>query len=276
MSDQNNAAPAALSATVLLLRDGDDGLEVLMVERHREIDFASGALVFPGGRLDPGDTDQEARALCTGVDALSDDEVGLRICGIRETFEEAGVLLAREIGQQDVLGGPRADQIRETYRSAVHAGEIELREVAAREGLRLACDQMVPFAHWITPAISPKRFDTMFYITEAPASQLASHDHIESVDSLWVTPAAALKEQAQGNRTIVFATRLNLAKLGESTTVAAATTNAQTSNIVTVEPTVDVAEGGRVFNVPAEAGYGGDAFFDPIIPDWDPRGAVEK
>lgn len=273
MTDPQDAAhaPAALSATVLLLRDQPSGLEVLMVERNRQIDFASGALVFPGGRLDPGDTKPAVRALCDGVESLSDEMVGLCICGIRETFEEAGVLLAREAGVSSLLGGKRADEIRDRYRTGLLAGEVELYEVADTEGLRLACDQMIPFAHWVTPKISPKRFDTMFYLAKAPTAQLATHDQIESVDSVWISPDTALEDQSEGRRTIVFATRLNLVKLGGSPSVETAIATAQKSKIVTVEPTVDLAERGRIFRIPADAGYGGDAFFDPIVPDWDLR-----
>jgi len=82
------------SATIMLLRDGDTGLEVFMVKRHHQIDFASGALVFPGGKLAAGDRDPALRALCDGAEALTDDELALRAGAIREAFEESGILLA--------------------------------------------------------------------------------------------------------------------------------------------------------------------------------------
>ena len=259
MPDQS-PVPANPSATVLLLRDGENGLEVFMVERHRKIDFASGALVFPGGKLDPADA---ALARARPADGLTPEETAFRLCGIRETFEEAGILLARDEAGGPLVGGARLDHLQDRYRDKLHANEISLGDIQAAEGIHYACDHMTPFAHWITPKVAPKRFDTMFYLAAAPDEQLGDHDGRESVDSVWITPAQALADQAAGKRSIVFATRLNLEKLGRASAVDEAFANAAGEALVTVEPTMEDADGGRIFRIPAEAGYGGSEFFEP-------------
>ena len=155
--------PARLAATVLMVRDGGSGLEVFMVKRHRQIEFASGALVFPGGAVDPGDGEIAAAR-------FDDRERAMRIAAVRETFEESGVLLARARGAAGWLAGERAGKI-----AAKHGGRA-FTEIVAAENLELGLDALILFAHWITPKGLPKRFDTHFYIVAAPADQVARHD----------------------------------------------------------------------------------------------------
>ncbi len=259
---------ALLSATVLLLRDGAAGLEVFMVERHRQVDFASGALVFPGGKLDPADAHPEVFAVTDGRDGLEDDEVALRLCGIRETFEEAGVLLARDAPGGTYLGPKRTTELADKYREPLHHNEMSLRDVVATETLTFAADAMIPFAHWITPRQSPKRFDTMFYLAAAPEGQLAGHDHRETVDSVWIRPEDALADAEAGRRTVVIATRLNVAMLGESKTVEEAIEAARTRPIVSVEPGMELTDDGFIFHIPAEAGYGVTEVREYRKPSW--------
>ena len=245
------------SATVLLLRDGVHGLEVFMVLRNAGIDFAGGALVYPGGKSDPADRTEETAALCDGVEDLDLVEIGNRVCGIRETFEEAGFLLAREKAGGTLVSGDRYLKLGKRYRKAVHAGLLTMRDLAAREGLTLACDLMVPFARWITPPRSPKRFDTWFFLARVPEGQSGSHDQKEAVDSLWISPDAALKGAADRIYNIVFATRCNLAKVGRGATVVEVLETAQREQIVPVEPDVTILDDNRVsFKIPVEAGYG--------------------
>ena len=246
------------SATVLLLRDSPSGLEVFMVTRNAGIDFAGGALVFPGGKFDSEDFVPETAEYCDGVDGLDLAEIGYRVCGIRETFEEAGFLLARAIGDASLLNGERCSIIGAEYREAVHAGEMSMKELARKEKLTLACDYMVPFAHWITPRKSLKRYDTWFFLAEAPDGQMGSHDNSESVDSLWINPDEALGGARNKAHNIVFATRMNLRKLGRSNTVDLALTVARADNIVTVEPVISRLNSKVVFSIPLEAGYGID------------------
>ena len=233
-----------LAATVLLVRDRPAGLEVFMVERHHQIDFATGALVFPGGKVDPADADPRLRARCG--EALASDEAGrmLRVAAIRETFEECGVLLARTRGAARLIDSPAAGE--------------KFADLVERDDLLLATDCLVPFAHWITPAIVPKRFDTHFFMAAAPEHQLAVHDGHESVDSVWISPRAALADAEAGRRTVIYPTLMNLVRLAESRDVAGALDAARRQPIVTVQPALTRrADGKAELQIPADAGYPG-------------------
>ncbi len=257
MSEEKQARPPVPlpSATILLLRDGATGLEVFMVKRHYRIDFASGALVFPGGKVDPSDRDPALAARCGGVPAGATDGLDYRAAGIREAFEECGVLLAREQGGGAFLPGARQVEIGRRYRAAVAVGEITMLEVAERENLVLATDGLVAFAHWVTPELLPKRFETYFYLAPMPKDHAARHDGSESVDSCWIRPGDAVASAAAGEVVIVFPTRLNLEKLARAETVSAALKLARTEPVVTVMPTpVQTAEG-VMLRIPADAGY---------------------
>jgi 8-oxo-dGTP pyrophosphatase MutT (NUDIX family) len=249
------------ASTVLMVRDGGQGLEVFMVVRHRKIDFASGALVFPGGKVDPEDSDAALIARCAGADGLDASAMALRIAAIRETFEEAGVLLARRRGEVDLVSGADFDAISAKYREALHSSAIGMAEIAEAEDLELATDLLAPFAHWITPVQVRRRFDTHFFVIPAPTSQTALHDGSESVDSVWIRPADAVAEAEAGQRSVMFPTRLNLNKLNEGATVDAVLANALATPVVTVLPQVEkLDDGGRRMQIPFEAGYGASEF----------------
>lgn len=245
--------PLIPAATILMLRDGPTGLEVFMVVRHHQIDFASGALVFPGGKLASGDTLPEVRGLCDGADDLDDTLLALRVAAVREAFEESGVLLARDDSGSLIEGGRLAGL--EGDRPRLDKGDLAIGDFLTRENLRIACDLLQPYAHWITPKMMPKRFDTHFYLAVAPFDHVAMHDGSEGVDSVWINPAAALKEAEDGKRTIIFPTRMNLEMLAHSSTVAEAMAAAKTRRIVTVEPRVEDRGGDMMLTIPAEAGY---------------------
>jgi len=243
------------AATILLVRDGAEGIEVFMVVRHHQIDFASGALVFPGGKVDALDRAEGVRGRVDGADGLDDWEFSMRVAAIREAFEESAVLLAREERTGKVVDAARLKAL-DPYRDPLNKGEIGIADFLAKEGLRLAGDMLTPFAHWITPNMMPKRFDTRFYVAAAPEDHLAVHDGYESVDSVWIRPDVALREADAGTRTIIFPTRMNVAKLGYSPTVAHAIEAARATPVVTVEPVVTKNEAGKpVLRIPAEAGY---------------------
>ncbi len=257
------AVSTRLAATVLLLRDGARGLEVFMVVRHQQIDFASGALVFPGGKLAAGDSDPRVRARCGGADGLSADEIALRVGGLREAFEECGVLLARADNASELIGPERLLELGPRYRQALDRGEIGIADMLEAEHLVLALDALVPFAHWITPSFMPKRFDTFFYLAVAPPEQIALHDGTELVDSVWLRPADALEQAQSGQRTIVPATLLNVRKLGFSGTVDEALAAARSQIVVTVLPEVVEQPGVLRLRIPASAGYGVTEFEAP-------------
>ncbi len=244
------------AATVLLIRDSSDGIEVFMVVRHRKIDFAGGALVFPGGKVDPedGDTSLEGHRGMKGT--LPSRLMALRVAAIRETFEEASVLLARERGSAEIIGPDRQAKIVEQYRDPVYAGDVTMAEMVAAENLDLACDLLVPFSHWITPESRPKRFDTHFFLAPVSAQLTALHDGTESVESIWIRPADAIAEAEADQRSVMFPTRMNLGVLGRSDTIAKALQSASETPVVTVLPRAEKVEGGRIMHIPAEAGYG--------------------
>jgi 8-oxo-dGTP pyrophosphatase MutT (NUDIX family) len=246
--------PALPSATILLLRERSQELEVFMVQRHHQVDFAMGALVFPGGKVDPADREPGLRQRCSGAPD-ADDELAVWLAAIRETFEESGILLARPGTSPDLVTGEQLRQVESRHRDALNHGQTSLREIVESEDLTLACDLLVPFAHWITPEVAPKRFDTHFFLVSAPPDQVAAHDGRESVDSLWTTPSAALAEADAGRCTIVFPTRLNLMKLGRSQRVEEALAAARASSVVTVMPRVEQTDTGPVIRIPPEAGY---------------------
>ncbi len=254
----------SMAATVLLLRDGDDGFEVFMVKRPAESAGFANALVFPGGRLDDADANIDALAeLCRRPDGISDDDMAHRVCGIRETFEEACVLLARPRGSDSLIGGDHAIQIVERYRKRLHSGEIGLADIAAAEDLEFASDLLIPFAHWVTPEGRPRRFDTRFYLAPAPADQVAAHDDIELVQSTWTSPARVIAEADAGLWTVVFVTRANLLKLGEAESIPDAFDRARRSRVVMISPQVERVEGGSIFRIPADAGYAITERFEP-------------
>ena len=249
-----------LAATLMLGRDGPDGIEVFMVARHHRIDFATGALVFPGGKAEDADRDPRLRARCRGGDELSDAALAIRTACVREAFEEAGVLLARERGSDGYVGPDRLAALSARWRLALEQDRAAMAQMAEAEDLEFATDALTRFAHWVTPEHMPKRFDTHFYLAEAPPAQVAAHDGRESVDSVWIGWDALLKGQAEGRYTVLFPTRLNMEKLARSQTVAEARNIAADAPVVPVLPEVEFIEGGRIMRIPEEAGFGRSEF----------------
>lgn len=243
--------PPSASATTLLVRDRP-AFEVLMVRRHHQIEFASGALVFPGGKVEPGDRDPAWAAHALGFAELAAEEAALRVCAIREAYEESGILLARHVGSAEWEIGAGAASARES----VEAGRTSFLALVAELEVRLHLPALQPFARWITPAAMPKRFDTTFYLASAPADQLAACDGRETVDAEWVAPGEALALGRRRERTILFPTRLNLQRLAESGSVSEALDAARQRPPVTVEPLLERRDGGTFVSIGPEAGYG--------------------
>jgi len=241
------------SATILLLRGDHASLEVFMVVRHHEIDFASGALVFPGGKVDAQDADPDLIEFCDGA-APDAGARSIQIAAIREAYEECGVLLARPAGSTQLIDGARLQGL-EASRASIHSGAITLRGFLQQNELRLACDMLVPFAHWITPTMMPKRFDTHFFVAEAPADQVALHDGHESVDSLWINPADAMRAAEDGRYTVIFPTLRQVEKLARAVSPADAIARARSDRIVTVLPWTEQRSDGSYLCIPVDAGY---------------------
>jgi 8-oxo-dGTP pyrophosphatase MutT (NUDIX family) len=262
-----NEAVARPAATIVLLRDGVQGLprqelEVFMVVRHHAIDFASGALVFPGGRVDDNDFALARNpALCPNPVGLDVQAMAFRLAAIRETFEECGVLFARPATGAALIDGTALREVERTHRAPLAEGQISFGDVLTACNLLPATDLLTHFAHWITPRHQPKRYDTQFFLAEAPVEHLAVHDGGEAVDSLWITPRQALEDTASGRFKLVFATQMNLVKLAHYGTSAEAIAAARASTVVTVLPEatrIDATR--RVMRIPIEAGYGAAEF----------------
>jgi 8-oxo-dGTP pyrophosphatase MutT (NUDIX family) len=253
------------AATVLLLRDGAPGgatgIEVFMQVRHQDMKFASGALVFPGGRVDPEDYVLAADAVRSPATAGLDPLDGaLRVAAIRETFEESGVLLARPRGAVGLVSGERLH--------GLAAGGHGFAAMLAEAELVLAADLLVHFAHWITPVHNPRRFDTHFFALAAPADQVGAHDGTESVESMWIAPRDVVAGSEAGRFKLVFATLMNLKRLDRYVSVAEALDAARRARVVTVTPLlVERGEGNvRRMRIPVEAGYGGEVFTVDLPP----------
>src|SRR5438874_2511049 len=260
---QAKAVTPRPASTILLLRDatGTDEIEVFMMVRHYEIDFNSGALVFPGGSVDKGDQEIIARPeLYSGGEGLDASALSFRIAAIRETFEESGILLARPRGSDALIDAKRAGEIEAAHRAALCDGNTTFLKVIIENGLLLALDELVPYAHWITPEGMPKRFDTWFFLAAAPPEQAGAHDGKESTDSIWVSPREALAGGESGRYKLPFPTTRNLIKLGKQTSVKAALDDGRGKPIVTVMPVMTKLNGGRQLRIPLEAGYDGEIF----------------
>lgn len=227
MSDELDARSVPLSpaATVMLVRDGDGGLEVFMLRRALGASFAGGVYVFPGGRVDPADHAGELDSVCDDLDdrqasaRLGLDRGGLAywVAAIRECFEEAGVLLARPVDGDAAIrfDDPTTERRFDAARRAVHSGERSLVDVCAGEGLTLLTGLVHYVSHWITPIGEPKRFDTRFFLALAPAAQEPLHDNSETIASLWVTPRDALARAAAGELQLYPPTIRNLEFLAQ-------------------------------------------------------------
>ena len=189
MTAEKPASPILPAATILLLRD-TPAFEVLMVKRHHQIDFASGALVFPGGKTHAGDHDPAWAERTVGGGGIGAEQRGLRIAAVREVYEEAGILLARDASGGPFCGDDRAHAARE----AISKDERSFLDLARELDVRLDLDALTVFARWITPNIMPRRFDTWFYVARANARTLVTVEPVverrESGSVLVIPPDA--------------------------------------------------------------------------------------
>jgi len=200
------------AATIVLVRDGAPGVEVLMLLRSPEVEFSPGAYVFPGGAVDASDRDAESAELCVGrTDGEASEALGLRAGGlafwlaaVRECFEEAGVLLATDRSGQPVsFADPSTSARYRTYRRRMNSGDLGLLELCRTEGLTIPVDAIHYLAHWLTPPGAPRRYDTRFLMAAAPVEQEPLHDDGEAVASLWITPRQALDRNAAGEYELI-------------------------------------------------------------------------
>ncbi len=266
--------PVRDAATVMLVRDtpdlgvipdGESRLEVFMLRRNLNSDFVGGAYVFPGGGVDDHDRHANLEPLCRGrSDAHASAQLGIDggglafwVAAIRESFEEAGVLLAYGPDGEIMRLDERDTVARFVgHRQAVDGGERRLVEVCIEEGLQLAVDSMYYFSHWITPEGAPRRYDTRFFVARAPTAQVPIHDDHEVIANLWVRPADALARHRAGEFEMIFPTIRSLmalerfASAGDLLDAAVAI-----AEVPTIVPRIVEDEGGLRIVLPGDDGY---------------------
>ena len=246
------------ASTVLLVRNGEHGVEVFMEKRHVESVFVGGAYVFPGGRVDRADSVPEN--LCRGLTerqasqrlGLEDGGLAFYAAAIRECFEEAGILWAYTGG--DLIGFVEPDEEAHyrSLRDQLNAGATTLRQIVEQDDLELATDRIHCWSHWITPRGEPYRYDTRFFIALAPERQTAAHDDWELTDSAWVTPGEAIKRALRREWMIILPTFRNLEQLAELRTAEGALDWARQERSFT--PMVPRVLDNRIL-IPGDEGY---------------------
>ncbi len=255
LNHERPSAPPRPASTVMLLRDADEGPEVFMVERHGLSDVLGGAYVFPGGKLDAADA--EAHGLgCVHGDpgalhaALGDPQldadtaVALHVAACRETFEEAGVLLAAGATDAHVA------QVHALLREG-----MAFAEVLASLRLSLDCTNLLPWSRWITPVVPSmmtKRFDTRFFVARLPEGQEARHDEHEATSGVWVRPRAALERYWAGEVMLAPPQIMSLAHLARYASAEAILGEARRRPPPVIQPEPYQHEGTRVVAYPGD------------------------
>jgi 8-oxo-dGTP pyrophosphatase MutT (NUDIX family) len=273
------------AATVMLVRDDAEGaLEVFMLRRNLQSDFVGGAYVFPGGGVDDHDRVADLEAVCEGRtddDAsaqLGVDAGGLAfwVAAIRESFEEAGVLLAYDGPELMRFDDPTVADRFAAHRGEVDRGERRLIDVCRAESLRLAVDSMSYFSHWITPEGPTRRYDTRFFVARAPVGQVPLHDDREVIANLWIRPSEALARYEAGDFEMIFPTVRSLIAIERFATsdelLAAAAAIGQVPAIL---PRIVEDEGGGGVRIvlPGDPGY--DDLVSASIPEGLPLSRLQ-
>jgi 8-oxo-dGTP pyrophosphatase MutT (NUDIX family) len=234
------------ASTVMLLRQrknaAEEAIEILMVLRHPDNKFVANAYVYPGGALDKEDCASDMDVFCRGMnrekamrvmpDIPAEKALGAWVAGIRESFEEVGILLAYDKSGSIITFDKEDEKKRfSTYRDALCGGQKSFRDMLKNEGLALATDRVHYFSHWITPEPLPIRYDVRFFVAEAPERQDALHDGCELIEHIWITPQEALNAYERGNFGIVLPTIMTLKELCRFKTVGDVIKSAAHKNI---------------------------------------------
>jgi len=247
MSENNlSELPAAIPAATLILYDetAPGPALHLMIERSAAMAFMPGALVFPGGRIDPGDRDIAASPLV--INAPDDPaDASARVAAIRETLEEVGLAIA-------IRPAPDAATIL-AWRAALKTRG----EFAPLLGPKYVLDlgELLPFAHWLPNLPAPRRFETRFYLARQESEDLAVHDEDEAVSHVWLSAAQALEDGRQGRHTLMFPTMANLARLAEHPHFVQAQAHLAETPVQLISPTLHEENGVRTLRIPENLGY---------------------
>ena len=248
------SVPVFPASTVVVLRDAEGGgIEVYMVQRPSRSSFLADAHVFPGGRVEPDDHDASWQAL-PGAPGPTDRSAA--IAAVRELFEEAGLLVARDAGTGELVDlATRAEADVLSLRHALIGGSRLFSRACADEGWQPAIDLLTPCSRWVTPHVERRRFDTMFYVTRAPGGQIATVDGQEAVAGRWVRPEVAVADHAAGRLLLVPPTLKTLADLAGAATVDAALADAGARPPRTYAPRVFIEAGARFLLMPGDELY---------------------
>lgn len=223
-----------------------------MMARAEKASFAGGALVFPGGRVDPADYDPRWQER---AQSLSDDArvAAAQVAAIREAYEEVGILLAR---RRDGTFADASDAMAlSDWRVSVEKNDALFFDLMRDADFVLAADALQLFAHWIAPPGLHKRFDTLFFAAAFPAGQQVLEDGDEATEALWIAPADAVAAGRRGDRKIIFPTARNLDLLGVSKSVGEAMAFAKTRPIRPVMPSTIARDGEIILKIPDDLGY---------------------
>ena len=199
------------AATLVVVRDGAQSIEVFCVERHPKSGFLGGAIVFPGGKVNPDDANAEWNA---AVEGDATDDRAQRIAACREALEEAAIL--------PLIGGALSHAALLDVRARAAAKERSIRSFLLEHHLRLDLSALHPFARWVTPAAETRRFDTRFYVTKLPPGQLGAHDNRETTSSFWASPHEVLARFEDGRVQLLPPTHRTLEILADVRTCAEA------------------------------------------------------
>ena len=261
-SPQNNLVSAA---TIILIRDVSSVSEVFMIKRATKSNFG-GAWVFPGGKVDNEDSENNILDYCQGLDdkqassilSLNEGGLGYWVACVRECFEESGVLLAyKENGH---LFKPSLDEkiILNDLRRQLNDDSIVFIDILKKLNLRLALDRILYLSHWVTPKIESRRYSTRFFITSIANDQEAIHDGYEAVDSLWIKIEKALNDYEQGTFPIIMPTIKNLEAIAGYPSTLSILEDKESilpSDILTIVPKFFFEKGKLVGLLPGDTGY---------------------
>lgn len=227
------AVPRDASTVIVLKETPPERFEVFLLKRHEKSAFMGSNFVYPGGVVDKHDSDPEILSFCKGIpsDESQKELLPFMVAGVRELFEESGLLLAYDMnGLPFTVCDEAANKRIHQYRNLLNKRKITLKEILKKEELFLALDQLYHYAHWITPEARPMRFDTHFFIAPYPEGQKASADETETTEGAWMAPEQALEENLAANLVLSPPTLKTLEDLSRFRTIKEVISFSKTSN----------------------------------------------